>query len=149
MPLMGRISNISRGSLHDGDGIRTVVYFKGCPMRCMWCHNPETFSSAMNVMYFSRKCIACGECIKICPDCLSVEDDELIFNRDKCTNCGKCAEVCPTGALSLCGETKTVDDLFEIVAKDLHYYKQSGGGVTLSGGECLMKADFSAAILKK
>ena len=149
MSLTAAISNISRCSVHDGDGIRTVVYFKGCGLRCAWCHNPETLEMHRNIVYTENNCIGCGACIKVCPSHHKAGEQHMVFLRDGCTECGKCADVCPTQALLACGERKTVEEVFAEVAKDRHYNEQSGGGVTLSGGECLLQADFAAALLKK
>lgn len=149
MSLTADISNISRGSLHDGDGVRTVVYFKGCGLRCRWCHNPETFSRKKEVMYNPDKCICCGKCIEICPQHHRPGETHALFIRDECDLCIESAKNCPTGALSVCGEEKTVEELFQEISKDFHYYQQSGGGVTLSGGECLLQADFAREFLKK
>ena len=149
MSLTAMISNIARGSLHDGIGVRTVVYFKGCGLRCQWCHNPETFEHKREIVYAPVKCIHCGKCIDIFPDCHIIENGQMCLIRERCIGCGKCAEVCPTGALSVCGEEKTLDEVFQIIVKDKHYYQTSNGGVTLSGGECLLQADFCALLLKK
>lgn len=148
MHLMGNISSISRGSLHDGDGVRTVVYFKGCTLRCAWCHNPENLSTRPDVMYAPNKCIACGNCINICPRNHKAGTDKMLFVREGCIGCGKCVEACPTRALSLCGKKMSTDEVFSEIKKDMHYYSESGGGVTLSGGECLMQPDFAAELLK-
>ena len=149
MSLMASISNISRGSLHDGPGIRTVVYLKGCGLRCAWCHNPETLSAETEILYTASKCIHCGRCLAVCPEHHVIRGNDMVFLRDGCSKCGHCAEVCPAGALSLCGKHYSVEDVMVQIRKDLHYYKQSGGGVTLSGGECLLQADFCAALLQK
>lgn len=149
MPLKAIISNIALCSLHDGDGVRAVVYFKGCGLNCKWCHNPETNSKKPEIIYTPVKCICCGRCIEVCPSCHIIKDGKMEFLRKNCTGCGKCFEACPTGALSLCGEYKTVSDVFNFVMKDAHYYEATGGGVTLSGGECLLWSDFCAELLKK
>ncbi|MGN1099561.1 MAG: glycyl-radical enzyme activating protein, partial [Christensenellales bacterium] len=149
MSLIAKIANISRGSLHDGEGIRTVVYFKGCGLRCLWCHNPEALSVHADIIYAPVKCIGCGRCVFVCPVCHSVTESGHIYDRGKCSRCGRCAEACPTGALSVCGRDMTVDEVFAEIDKDRHYYDESGGGVTLSGGECLLQADFCAALLEK
>lgn len=106
MLLTANISNIAKGSLHDGTGVRTVIYFKGCGLRCQWCHNPETFERKSEIVYMPVKCIHCGRCIDVCPTCHVVQNGEMLFLREHCTQCGKCAEVCPTEALSVCGEKK-------------------------------------------
>lgn len=150
MSVTAVISNIARGSLHDGRGIRTVVYFKGCGLRCAWCHNPETLSAAPEILHIPAKCIRCGKCTAACPKgCYCIRDTEIAFDREACVRCGRCAEICPTGALTLCGEKKTVDAVFDEVVKDRRYYEESGGGVTLSGGECLLQADFCRALLQR
>ncbi len=143
------ITNISRGSLHDGPGIRTVVYFKGCGLKCKWCHNPETLSFKKQILYVPSKCIHCGKCIEICTECHKIVDDSMVLLRENCIGCGKCAEECPALALSLSGEDKTVDELYSEIIKDKHYYISSGGGVTFSGGECLLHTEFLLEILKK
>lgn len=149
MLLNGCITNISRASLHDGPGIRTVVYFKGCALRCRWCHNPETLSPKPELLYAQTKCIHCGRCVSLCPTCHTIRGDAMVLLRDFCTLCGKCVEACPSGALSLCGKTVTVEEMMKEIRKDAGYYSQSGGGVTLSGGECMLQADFCGALLKQ
>ena len=149
MSLTATITNISRCSVHDGDGVRSVVYFKGCGLRCAWCHNPETLTPRTNIVYAENKCIGCGACIEVCPAHHRAGERHMVFLRDGCIECGKCADACPTQAISACGERKTLQEVFDEVAKDRHYYEQSGGGVTLSGGECLLQADFAAALLQK
>lgn len=149
MSLSADISNISRSSLHDGPGIRTVVYFKGCGLRCAWCHNPETLESKNEILYAPIKCVHCGKCIEACPTCHMIKDNDMLFLRENCKNCERCAQACPSGALSVSGKRMTLNDVMQEVIKDVHYYKQSGGGVTLSGGECLLQADFCAELLKR
>ena len=149
MSLIAPISNISRGSLHDGPGVRTVVYFKGCPLRCAWCHNPETLSPKNQLAFLPHKCICCGRCVEICPECHTVEDGKLRLLREDCVACGRCAEACPNGALELIGNARGVDELIEELKKDEHYYKSSGGGVTFSGGECLLYPDFVSSVAKR
>lgn len=149
MSLTALISNISRDSLHDGSGIRTVVYFKGCGMRCRWCHNPENLSLEPDILYIPSKCIGCGECIAICPEHHKLEGNEKVFLREGCLKCGKCVDACPTGALSVSGKAMTVDEVFEEIKKSKDYFISTGGGVTLSGGECLLHSDFAKALLEK
>ncbi len=148
MYVSAAITNIARGSLHDGPGIRTVVYFKGCGLRCMWCHNPETFKPQKQILYNKSKCIHCGKCVEICPECHKIQGNDMLFLHENCTACGKCAAACPSLALTLCGEDKTVEQLFEEIVKDQHYYKASGGGVTFSGGECLLHPCFVKEVAK-
>lgn len=149
MSLIANITNISRCSLHDGPGLRTVVYFKGCPLHCMWCHNPETIAFQKEIMFRPEKCIYCGKCIEICPGSYRIKDGKIDFLRNNCKGCGKCAEECPSTAISIAGNTMTVDEAFAEIAKDAPYFSESGGGVTFSGGECLMQADFVVSLAKK
>lgn len=147
MSLTGSIANIARMSLHDGPGVRTVIYFKGCTLRCRWCHNPETLSERRQVLYAPVKCIHCGRCVSVCAQHHRIEGHDMIFEREGCTACGRCAAACPSGALSLCGEAMTLDEVMAEVRKDIHFFKATGGGVTLSGGECLLQADFAEELL--
>ena len=149
MSVTAMISNISRGSLHDGPGVRTVVYFMGCPLRCLWCHNPETQSVRSRTVYNANKCIYCGKCIEVCPEHHIIENGKMTFVLDSCSACGNCVEHCPSCALTVIGEKKSVDEVFEEIKKDIHYYITSGGGVTFSGGECLLYPDFVVALAKK
>lgn len=142
MPVNTKIANITRGSLHDGKGIRTVVYFKGCNMHCKWCHNPETIPFEPQILYASSKCIKCGICVDICGAHHSIEDDEHVYNIEDCSVCGKCAENCPLNALELCGVYYSPRELLKEILKDKHYYDTSSGGVTFSGGECLLHIEY-------
>lgn len=149
MHISAPVTNISRGSLHDGPGVRTVVYLKGCGLNCKWCHNPETISQKSQILYIPSKCIHCGACIEVCPEHHIISEGNMIFIREGCTACGKCATACPSMALTLCGGLKTCDEVFDEIKKDLHYYKSSNGGVTFSGGECLLYPDFTKEVFKK
>lgn len=149
MPLIANISNIARASLHDGPGLRTVVYFKGCLLHCDWCHNPETLTVEKEILYAPSKCIHCGKCIEICPSCHVTDGNDMVFLRETCRKCGCCADACPSGALSVSGKQMSVEEIMSEIRKDSLYYKQSGGGVTLSGGECLLQADVCAEMLKQ
>lgn len=131
------IFDIERNSFVDGPGVRTTVFFKGCNLRCAWCHNPESQDFKPQMMYYKDKCSGCGKCREICP------------TPDNCTLCGKCTFYCPKDARRVCGKQYTVDEVFNEIIKDKPYYDNSGGGVTFSGGECLLQMDFLLEILKK
>jgi len=141
------IFEIKRFAVHDGDGIRTTVFFKGCPLKCVWCHNPEGISFKPQLAYYENKCIGCGECIPVCT--ADAHKSGHSFVRDLCIACGKCADVCLGNALTFYGKEMTVEALLPILLEDKDFYENSGGGITLSGGECLMQADFCAELLKK
>ena len=145
----GRILHIQRLSTEDGPGIRTTVFFKGCPLHCAWCHNPESLSPLMQTQWFSVRCIGCQTCVKTCPNgCLRMTAAGLVIDRERCEACGKCVEACPSGALEALGRTVTVADLLAELCKDRAYYEKSGGGVTLSGGEPTFQPDFAEALLR-
>ena len=147
--MKAKIFEIKRFAVHDGDGIRTTVFFKGCPLKCVWCHNPEGLSGEAELAYFSHKCIACGECVAVCPaGAHAIEGGTHHFYREKCIACGHCEAVCLGNALSFYGKEYTVEALLPLLLQDKEFYDNSGGGVTLSGGECLLYADFCAALLK-
>jgi len=141
----GLVFNIMRFSLHDGPGIRTTVFLKGCPLRCRWCHNPESQSSEPEIHYFEERCIRCGDCVLACPhDAL---DAQLHHHPELCMRCGECVEACPSGARQLAGRLMTVEEVLREVLKDEVFYEESGGGITISGGEPLQQADFVEALL--
>lgn len=143
------ITDIQRFSLNDGPGIRTTVFFKGCNMRCTWCHNPETLSMEQDLMFYPSKCIGCGKCFSACPTGAQkcVEGKHLI-DRGLCIRCGKCAQVCYAQALVMSGREMTVEQIMAEVRQDKAYYEASGGGVTLSGGEVLCHVDFAVELAK-
>ncbi len=144
----GRVFEIKRFAVHDGDGIRTTVFLKGCPLRCVWCHNPEGISFLPELAYHAHKCISCGECVSVCPaGAHTLENGVHRFDREKCTACGACVDSCFGEALTLYGRDMTVEELLPILLEDRAFYEKSGGGVTLSGGECLTEADFCAELL--
>lgn len=146
----GTVTNIQRFSIHDGPGIRTTVFLKGCNLRCFWCHNPETLKPQPELQIFASRCIGCGECFKRCPQGAHViEDGVRKFLRDRCTACGACAETCYAGALEIVGEIKTVEQVVEEVLRDRAFYETSGGGLTISGGEPLLQRDFTYGILAR
>ncbi|MBQ8408058.1 MAG: glycyl-radical enzyme activating protein [Clostridia bacterium] len=145
----GNIFDIQRFCVHDGPGIRTTVFFKGCPLKCIWCHNPESQKAAVDLAYYADKCFACGDCAQACPEsCHTYTEEKHIFNRSACTTCGKCAKSCAFGALELLGKRESVEGILSEVIKDSKFYKNSGGGMTVSGGEPLMQREFLAALLK-
>jgi pyruvate formate lyase activating enzyme len=146
----GLIFDIKRFAVHDGPGIRTTVFLKGCPLRCWWCHNPEGISCASEVMFFTYKCIECRTCAGICPTgAVTFENGIHHIDRQKCTACGICSEACPTGALKLVGRMITVEELMQELEKDILLYDNSGGGVTFSGGEPLSQHRFLKEALKE
>ncbi len=148
--MKARIFEIKRFAVHDGDGIRTTVFFKGCPLRCKWCHNPEGLSAEPELAFYESKCIGCGECVAVCKQSAHVfGDNGHVFERGKCVACGKCEEVCLGSALYLFGREYTADEVFDLVMEDEPFFRASGGGITLSGGECLMQADFCAELLSR
>jgi pyruvate formate lyase activating enzyme len=147
--MTGRILHIQRLSTEDGPGIRTTVFFKGCPLHCAWCHNPESLSSSLQTQWFSVRCIGCQTCVKTCPNgCLTMTTAGLVIDRERCEACGKCAEACPSGALEALGKTVRVDEMLAELCKDRAYYEKSGGGVTLSGGEPTFQSEFAGALLQ-
>ena len=148
----GMIFNIQRFSIHDGPGIRTTVFMKGCGMRCIWCHNPESWDGDREIAYYEDKCIGCGACIGVCPaqcHCANKSDGVHIFNRQDCVKCGKCADVCCADALKIIGKYMTAAEVFEEIKKDDVFYESSGGGVTLSGGEPMFQPKFTEEILRR
>ena len=147
----GMVYNIQRYSIHDGPGIRTTVFLKGCPLRCFWCQNPESQKSFPELFATAEKCVSCGACVAACPNHASVFNSEgvVVVDRSKCTCCGKCAEICPNDARSVMGKRMTVEEVVSVVRKDINFYKTSNGGVTVSGGDSVAQPDFACAILKK
>ena len=148
--LTGLVRKINRYSVTDGPGIRSVIFLKGCPLRCKWCSSPQTWLLKQELIFFQSKCIEDRVCILACPeDALRLENGKLQIERSKCRACGSCSEACYSGALEIVGKRMTVDEIMEMVLRDRHYYVKSGGGITLSGGEPLFQRDFSVALLQK
>jgi pyruvate formate lyase activating enzyme len=148
MDRAGIIFDIQRFAVHDGPGIRTTVFFKGCGCRCLWCHNPESLSAAPQIEFYPSRCTGCGRCFKSCPQKAHGTDKGRHFiNRALCTGCGSCAAECFSTALVLKGRRVSGDELMEIILSDRVYYEESGGGVTLSGGEPVLQDEFAAGIL--
>ena len=147
---MGRIFDIQRFSIQDGPGIRTTVFLKGCPLRCKWCHNPESIDPKPQLSYMPDKCISCGECYKVCSPKALVRSQagKPVVDRPECTNCGACPPVCDAKALEMVGREATVEEVMDVVLRDREYYRASGGGMTLSGGEPLFQPEFTEALLR-
>ncbi len=149
----GRIFDIQRGSFVDGPGIRTVVFFKGCELRCKWCHNPESWVMESQIMYYRNKCRSCLKCVSACPQHAisksegSTDGPILVTDKRLCNLCGRCEEVCMYDARKLCGRDAGVDEIMIDIVKDKPFYESTGGGVTFSGGECMQQINFLAALL--
>lgn len=142
-----KVTEIQRFCMHDGPGIRTTVFFKGCPLRCEWCHNPETQKAKSELLFYEKKCIGCGAC-RVCENGVHRFTDHHVIDRDKCVGCGRCAEACPTCALELCGREYTVDELISVIEKDRAFYGESGG-VTFSGGEPFVQGELFVELLRR
>ena len=145
----GRVLNIKRFEIHDGDGLRTTLFLKGCPLRCKWCHNPESLSVHAELGFYADKCVSCGDCINICVQgAHKYENSAHVFDRTKCIGCGKCEYECTFDALVFYGKSMSAEDILPKLLEDKEFYENSGGGVTLSGGEPLLQATFCAELLK-
>jgi len=153
--LLGGVFDIQRFSIHDGPGIRTTVFLKGCPLRCLWCHNPEGRSPSQVVSFLPEKCLGCGECVSACPqhahrlEAAGTDGSAVthIYDREVCQTCGRCTQVCDTRALEFVGRRMTVVEVMKEVCQDKAFYPTSGGGLTISGGEPLSQIDFTLALL--
>ncbi|KPJ87606.1 MAG: hypothetical protein AMS18_14395 [Gemmatimonas sp. SG8_17] len=146
--ISGTIFDIKRFAIHDGPGVRTTVFFKGCPLSCWACHNPEGQRPGTDLFIRDERCNACGECLEVCPEvAISTDGDAVHIDRYRCNLCGACADACLRGALELAGRSVSVDEVIAEVERDVVYYDESGGGVTFSGGEPLFQPEFLAALL--
>jgi pyruvate formate lyase activating enzyme len=146
----GIVFNIQRYSIDDGPGVRTTVFVKGCPLRCLWCSNPESLDPAPEITYRYTSCKKCGACVQACLEKgITLDDEGIHINRAICKKCGTCASVCIPEALKMSGKKMTVEEVFKVIKKDADYYEASGGGVTCSGGEILTQPSFVAAIFKR
>ena len=146
----GTVLEIQRMSTEDGPGIRTTVFMKGCPLSCLWCHNPESISSHPQINWTAAGCLGCGACVDICPErALTLTDSGVVVNRGLCAGCGRCAELCPSAAIELLGKRWEAAELAKELAKDRAYFESSGGGVTVSGGESTMQTGFVSELLKE
>ncbi len=145
----GLITNIQRFSVHDGPGIRTTVFLKGCQLSCIWCQNPEAITDYPEVLFFCASCINCGKCVEVCPKRCFVSEGETKFNSEGCDQCGICIDNCPVGAVQWSSRKRSSDDILKEVTRDREYYEVSGGGITLSGGEPLRQYDFCLDLATK
>lgn len=146
--MQATIFDIQRFSIHDGPGIRTAVFLKGCSLRCFWCHNPESISPRPEVQFYAQRCDQCGECLTWCPACAQV-DGQIVFDRERCAVCGECANFCFTEALTIVGRAMSVEEVMAEARHDRAFYETSGGGVTLSGGEPVLQSAFARALLAR
>lgn len=142
--------NIQKFSLHDGPGIRTTIFLKGCPLRCAWCANPESQKLQIEPIYDAKKCIQCQACVTSCPqNALHLEKGHIVRDLNGCTNCLACSKVCPTKAMKTEGESKAIEEIVALCLQDVDFYEQSGGGITISGGEGMMQPEVVMALAKE
>lgn len=144
----GVLFNIQRYSLHDGPGIRTIPFFKGCPLSCKWCSNPESQRPQPELIFKKSECIRCGKCLELCKQQALSLNNSFFIDRERCIQCGECTQVCPTQALEMKGKRMTVADVMRELQKEENLYRRSGGGITLSGGEPLAQPEFARELLK-
>jgi pyruvate formate lyase activating enzyme len=146
----GLVFDIKKYAIHDGPGIRTTVFFKGCPLQCQWCHNPESRKADMEFGFRDNRCLRCGQCVDACPnEAISLNGNRPVTDIEICRLCGECIDACLAGAREIIGEEMTVSEVMAEVERDIIFYDQSGGGVTFSGGEPLMQPDFLLALLNQ
>ena len=149
MAVKAIVMDIDPFSTHEGPGIRRAIFLKGCPISCKWCHSPESQSTAYELLYQSNRCALCLECISTCVNsAISNGKEELNIDREKCKKCFNCVSLCPSQALSKCGKEYTVEEILSSIKQDLPFYRNSGGGITVTGGEPLMQADFTYHLIK-
>jgi pyruvate formate lyase activating enzyme len=146
----GLVFDIKKYAIHDGPGIRTTVFFKGCPLQCLWCHNPESWKAHVELGFRKGRCAGCGQCVEACPhEAISLVESRPVTDVEKCVLCVRCVDVCPAGTRQIIGRETTVSEVMAEVERDVIFYDQSGGGVTFSGGEPLMQPDFLLALLNQ